>query len=82
MKTFLHLVFRCDLGLRSISPTIALCTLSYNGDHLCQVISKIFSGLKVMENADIYLVQKMVLHSIDILRCMLVLNMPKSNGNN
>jgi hypothetical protein len=58
MLTFIHLTFKCDLDLGGSNPVFALCTCSYNGEHLCQVILKeINSGLKVMErtrNVDLY----------------------------
>jgi hypothetical protein len=43
---FQHLTLKCDLDLGGSNPIIALCILSYYVDHLCQVISKDFQGLK------------------------------------
>jgi hypothetical protein len=43
------LTLKCDLYLGGSNPIIALCILSHYGDHLCQVISKNFQRLKVME---------------------------------
>jgi hypothetical protein len=40
------LTLKCDLDIGDSNPIIALCILSHYGDHLCQVISKFFQGLK------------------------------------